>query len=95
MFTRKSRRTGLDTLASSAIFLDFLTGRVYCWKSDEDLTEGLRDDRVREILQKNSKSLTSVFPTEGFLRPGTQVRQFGRKLKALDAFFVLKLDAKL
>ena len=30
----------------------------------------------------------SVFPTEGFLRPGTQARQFGRKLKALDAFFV-------
>ena len=30
----------------------------------------------------------SVFPTEGFLRPGTQVRQFGRKLKAFEAFFV-------
>ena len=29
----------------------------YCWKSDEDLTEGLRDDRVHEILQKKSKSL--------------------------------------
>ena len=38
---------------------------------------------------------SSVFPTEGFLRPGTQVRQFGRKLKALDPFFVLKFDAKL
>ena len=25
----------------------------YCWKSDEDLTESLRDDRVHEILQKN------------------------------------------
>ena len=35
--------------------------------------------------------ISSVFPTEGFLRPGTQVRQFGRKLKALDAFFCKKL----
>ena len=28
----------------------------------------------------------SVFPTEGFLRPGMQVRRFGRKLNALDDF---------
>ena len=37
----------------------------YCWKSDEDLAEGLRDDRVREILEKNSKSLP--FPYAIFL----------------------------
>ena len=29
---------------------------------------------------------SSVFPTEGFLDPGTQVRQFGRKLNAWDDF---------
>ena len=29
----------------------------------------------------------SVFPTEGFLRPRTQVRGFGRKLNASDVFF--------
>ena len=29
----------------------------------------------------------SVFLTEGFSRPGTQVRRFGRKLNALDENF--------
>ena len=47
------------------------------------------------LVTEHFQASCSVFPTEGFLRPGTQVRQFGRKLKALDAFFVLKLDAKL
>ena len=40
-------------------------------------------------------TIISVFPSEGFLRPGTQVGQFGRKLKALDAFFVQNFGAKL
>ena len=47
-----------NRIGYSGVFCDIL--RLfdgYCWKSDEDLTEGLRDDRVREILQKNSKSL--------------------------------------
>ena len=51
--------------------------------------------RLKGEGKEGEKEWCSVFPTGGFLRPGTQVRQFGRKLKALDAFFVLKLDAKL
>ena len=34
------------------------------------------------------KAIRSVFPTEGFLSPGTQVRQCGPKLRALNTFFV-------
>ena len=37
----------------------------------------------------------SVFPIDGFLRPGTQVRRFGHKLNALDVFFLYKFNAKL
>ena len=33
-------------------------------------------------------SIAVFFLREGFLRPGMQVRQVGRKLKAVDAFFV-------
>ena len=39
--------------------------------------------------------INSVFSTEGFLRPQTQVRRFGRKLKALDDFFAYNFDANL
>ena len=34
----------------------------------------------------------SVFPTEGFLRPRTQVRGFGRKLNVSDVFFQVQFD---
>ena len=44
---------------------------------------------------RRTVSQPSVFPTKGFLLPGTQVREFGRKMKASDTLFVLKLDAKL
>ena len=61
-YQRKARRVysqkPSNRIGYSDVFCDIL--RLfdgYCWKSDEDLTEGLRDDRVREILQKNSKSL--------------------------------------
>ena len=61
-YRRKARRVysqkPSNRIGYSGVFCDIL--RLfdgYCWKSDEDLTEGLRDDRVREILQKNSKSL--------------------------------------
>ena len=61
-YQRKARRVysqkPSNRIGYSGVFCDIL--RLfdgYCWKSDEDLTEGLRDDRVREILQKNSKSL--------------------------------------
>ena len=61
-YQRKARRVysqkPSNRIGYSGVFCDIL--RLfdgYCWKSDEDLTEGLRDDRVREILQKSSKSL--------------------------------------
>ena len=61
-YQRKARRVysqkPSNRIGYSGVFCDIL--RLfdgYRWKSDEDLTEGLRDDRVREILQKNSKSL--------------------------------------
>ena len=50
------------------------------------LLPGVKNLRLRNCLEFDQAY--SVFPTEGFLRPGTQVHQFGRKLKALDAFFV-------
>ena len=43
------------------------------------------------LSTQENHTICSVFPTEGFLRPGTQVRRFGRKLKALDAFFCKNL----
>ena len=46
---------------------------------------------LKSALCRNS----SVFPTEGFLRPGTQLRRFGRKLNALDDFFVDNFHANL
>ena len=36
--------------------------------------------------RKDYSYIHSVFPTEGFLRPRTQVRWFGRKLSASDVF---------
>ena len=59
-YQRKARRVDSqkpsNRIGYSGVFCDIL--RLfdgYCWKSDEDLTEGLRDDRVREILQKKFK----------------------------------------
>ena len=60
-YQRKARRVysqkPSNRIGYSGVFCDIL--RLfdgYCWKSDEDLTEGLRDDRVREILQKKNQS---------------------------------------
>ena len=52
------------------------------------------------ILIKNSDdyplmSTFQCFPAEGFLHPGTQVRQFGCTLNAMDDFFAYNLDANL
>ena len=59
-YQRKARRVysqkPSNRIGYSGVFCDIL--RLfdgYCWKSDEDLTEGLRDDRVREILRKEIK----------------------------------------
>ena len=59
-YQRKARRVysqkPSNRIGYSGVFCDIL--RLfdgYCWKSDEDLTEGLRDDRVREILRKKIK----------------------------------------
>ena len=61
-YQRKARRVysqkPSNRIGYSGVFCNIL--RLfdwYCRQSDEDLTEGLWDDRVREILQKNSKSL--------------------------------------
>ena len=71
-YQRKARRVysqkPSNRIGYSGVFCDIL--RLfdgYCWKSDEDLTEGLRDDRVREILQKNSKSLPFPYFNFSFL----------------------------
>ena len=61
-YQRKARRVysqkPSNRIGYSGVFCDILIlFDGYCWKSDEDLTKGLRNDRVREILQKNSKSL--------------------------------------
>ena len=60
-YQRKARRVysqkPSNRIGYSGVFCDIL--RLfdgYCWKSDEDLTEGLRNDRVREILQKKIQS---------------------------------------
>ena len=37
----------------------------------------------------------TFFPAKVFLRPGTQVRRFGRQLNPLDDFFVKSVDANL
>ena len=47
-----------------------------------------------KVTVQLSQQRSSVFLTEDFLRPGTHVFQFGRKLKALDAFFVQNFDVE-
>ena len=47
---------------------------------------GKRDGKRKRVNERTSECLyASVCPTEGFLRRGTQVGQFGRKLVNLDA----------
>ena len=59
---------------------------------------GLRVNTVHmhlNIARWDSLELYSVFLPKVFLRLGTQVRRFGRKLNALDVFSLYYFDAKL
>ena len=54
------------------------------WQMENDTS--ISFERGKMLWKRTLWLLFSVFPAEGFLRPGTQVCQFGRKLNALDDF---------
>ena len=67
----------------------------YCPRTRVPTICSVKDIFTNQSLDRLCSETPVLIPTKGFLRLGTQVPQFGRRLNALDDFFMYNFDADL